>query len=667
MRKIQQLVLSFLVILTVACQQTPLDIQPTIDSLDAIQSGGVVQGILPLWNSAQQVAPWSYVSGLSFSPDGKYLVGLANRETVLWNVETRRLSLRKPIVGNKVLWSPDGNSILIDGTIFDQTLAPKITLQLSQNQTRVSIGKWSSDGSKVLGKIHTLGNTVDQLVIWDANTGVIIKEVITGNFIDFDWSNDGSKVAITSYYYKDYGSLYQIYGTNFQVMSVEDGQVLLEKSRETYYIADWKWYGKIKFSNDSSQIAVKDLYFGIDILNLSTNTEQDYIPIGNRNAEFEWSKQDTHIISIAYFSGIIQSYDLVSKTNLFSKTFVNARNLAFKPNSDIFAFVYFTSSQATLSDIAFIDAKSGNVDFILNPNNADFTTPHKSNVYNIAFQPNKSIVATASRDGRVVIRNSETGTSVSGFAPHVGSVYAEAWSPDGTQIATGGEDGQIRIWHYDANTPKDADPPLDMTLSGHTYTVRNLAWSPDGSRLASASWDSTVRIWNPVTGEEISTYAEHADFVHTVAWNRAGTRIASGAGDGIVKIWNPTDGQTQLTLTSHVGAVHALAWNPDNTLIATAGADKTIRIWDTQTGQTIKTIEAARGTIRALNWLPDGSGLFSAGDDGIVRFWNLSDGKQAYKFSPESGPVFSLGLANNGTTLVVGNANGSLSAVTLQR
>jgi WD40 repeat protein len=666
MQKIQQLVLSLLVILTVACQQAPLDIQPTVDRLDAVQAGGVVQGVLPLWNSAQQVSLWSYVSGLSFSPDGKYLVGLAYREAILWNVETRRQVSRKSIAGNKVLWSPDGNSILIDSTIFDRELSPIINLQLSQDQRLISIRKWSGDGSKVLGTIHTSGNNADQLVIWDANTGTIIKEVITGNFTFVDWSNDDLKIAVVSNYYYNAGSFYSIYVTKFQVINVEDGQILLEKSRETYNISDWYWYGDIRFSNNSNQLAVKDPFYGIDIFDLNTKLETNYISVG-RSSYFEWSKNDNYLVSIDRWNDIVSSYDIINKTNIFSKRFYSASNLATKPNSNIFVFSYIATSPVSMPELAFLDASSGNVNFLLNSNNSDFTTPHKSNVYNIAFQPNKSIVATASRDGRVVIRNSETGTSVTGFAPHAGSVYAEAWSPDGTQVATGGEDGQIRIWHYDANIPKDADLPLDMTLSGHTYTVRNLAWSPDGSRLASASWDSTVRIWNPVTGEEVSTYAEHTDFVHTVAWNKTGTRIASGAGDGIVKVWNPTDGQTQLTLTGHVGAVHALAWNPDNTLIATAGADKTIRIWDTQTGQTIKTIEAARGTIRALNWLPDGTGLFSAGDDGIVRFWNLSDGMQAYKFSPESGPIFSLGLANNGITLVVGNANGSLSAVTLQR
>jgi WD40 repeat protein len=665
MQKIRQLVLGLLVILTVACQQTLINPQSSIDSLDAIQSGGVVQGILPLWNSAQQFEPWNYIQSLSFSPDGKYLVGLGNRNTIIWNVETRRVFLKKPIPGSKVIWSPDGLSILIDNTIFDRNLSPKATLQLLQGESLRAITNWNQDSSKILGIISNSSSNLEQLVIWDANSGMLERIVSEStHFISVDWSNDGSKIAATSIYYRDYGSLYQIYGTQFQVFNTIDNQILLQKNQETIYINNWHWYGDVKFSNNSLKIAVRYNYTGINIFDINTQTDISYLPVG-RSVHFAWSKNDDYLICTD-FPFAIRSFDTSNSTEVFSKPFTTPRELINRPNTNEVVFISTTGISLYPENITFLDSKTGQIQLTLSSNDT-YTSPHKSNVYDIEFQPGQPILATASRDGKVVIHSSETGKGLSGFTPHAGSVYAEAWSPDGTQIATGGEDGQIRIWHYDANTPKDVDPPLDMTLSGHTYTVRNLAWSPDGSRLASASWDSTVRIWNPVTGEEVSTYSEHTDFVHTVAWDKTGTRIASGAGDGIVKIWNPTDGQTQLTLTGHVGAVHALAWNSDNTLIATAGADKTIRIWDTQTGQTIKTIEAARGTIRALNWLPDGTGLVSAGDDGTVRFWNLSDGKQAYKFSPESGPVFSLGLANNGTTLVVGNANGSLSAVTLQR
>ena len=71
---------------------------------------------------------------------------------------------------------------------------------------------------------------------------------------------------------------------------------------------------------------------------------------------------------------------------------------------------------------------------------------------------------------------------------HNGSVYEVAFSPDGSRLATGSDDSTARIW--------DAETGKELQRLEHDSSVNALAFSPDGSRLATGSDDSTARIWD---------------------------------------------------------------------------------------------------------------------------------------------------------------------------
>ena len=60
-----------------------------------------------------------------------------------------------------------------------------------------------------------------------------------------------------------------------------------------------------------------------------------------------------------------------------------------------------------------------------------------------------------------------------------------AWSPDGSQLASASRDKTVRIW--DASTGQEVSQ-----LQGHSSPVTSVAWSPDGFQLASASYDAVM-------------------------------------------------------------------------------------------------------------------------------------------------------------------------------
>jgi hypothetical protein len=81
---------------------------------------------------------------------------------------------------------------------------------------------------------------------------------------------------------------------------------------------------------------------------------------------------------------------------------------------------------------------------------------------------------------------------------HLDNVNCVAYSPDGSLIASASRDDTVRLWRV-------SDGVLLRTLTGHTSAVKSVAFSPDGSLIASASIDATIRLWRVSDGVSLRT------------------------------------------------------------------------------------------------------------------------------------------------------------------
>jgi tetratricopeptide (TPR) repeat protein len=82
---------------------------------------------------------------------------------------------------------------------------------------------------------------------------------------------------------------------------------------------------------------------------------------------------------------------------------------------------------------------------------------------------------------------------------------AIAFTPDGTRLASASRDFTIKLW--DVATGSEV-----LALRGHTGTVTSLSFSRDGCRLASGSNDFTARLWDatPLPPERLDASARVA-------------------------------------------------------------------------------------------------------------------------------------------------------------
>lgn len=131
---------------------------------------------------------------------------------------------------------------------------------------------------------------------------------------------------------------------------------------------------------------------------------------------------------------------------------------------------------------------------------------HNGFCLSLDFSRDGSHLASGSRDGTAIIwstktwkatqilLNSDPDASLGQLAR--GMVDDVAFSPDGSSLAMASREGSIHLW--DVATGKLLD-----TLKGHSSAVNAVVFSSDGRTLASGGSDRTVRLWNVESRREL--------------------------------------------------------------------------------------------------------------------------------------------------------------------
>ncbi len=155
----------------------------------------------------------------------------------------------------------------------------------------------------------------------------------------------------------------------------------------------------------------------------------------------------------------------------------------------------------------------------------------------LGFSPDgRTLAAGCMVEGDVHVWDVRTGESRCVLTGHTGTIHGVAFHPDADRLASIAVDGTVRAW--DLATGKEIDrrtagvEPLANGAGG-------VCWSPDGQRLVGVWGRGTMHLWDVLSGEEVLTLpgdgTGHANR-ERLCFSPDG-RLLAACHDGTVRLW----------------------------------------------------------------------------------------------------------------------------------
>ncbi len=223
---------------------------------------------------------------------------------------------------------------------------------------------------------------------------------------------------------------------------------------------------------------------------------------------------------------------------------------------------------------------------------------------------------------------------------HDWQIWQVAFSPDGSTVATASLDKTAKLW--DAKTGGRL-----ATMAGHNDRLKYITYSPSGKFILTATgkqWPYvpkgpvSVRVWNAKTGKFISEFKNHMDTIRSAKFSKDDKYVLTRSDDHTARLWEVTSGK-EIHVFDHQGQITAIDFSPDGKTILTSSSDRgspyidgirqpakpSMKLWDAQTGKLIMEKPQPQGVTASFN--QTGDQIITA-CRGLITYWDTASGKK---------------------------------------
>ncbi|TDG44554.1 hypothetical protein AWZ03_009026 [Drosophila navojoa] len=295
---------------------------------------------------------------------------------------------------------------------------------------------------------------------------------------------------------------------------------------------------------------------------------------------------------------------------------------------------------------------------------------HNSDVYQLAFSKvceSGYYLASACRDGKVMLRHGDTGDWVGTFQQNGQPILSVDINADATRLASGGDDCVARIWDavdgkqltkmvlnstvrcvalssksdylavgcLDRKTGHRTDKVLymyaleraesPMSFAGQARGVRDVIFCRDDRAMLSSSHDRSIRLWDRISGKQVHSISlpHHAKSLELCADGRT---VSIAYGHSVVFV----DVDRFEVLRHHKLPIRLIgvSLHPEKKTHVCAGSNRWIYKCDYATGEVLETFYAHERHMHCIKYSPDGEVYASSAADGGLRLWQQTVGKK---------------------------------------
>ncbi len=248
------------------------------------------------------------------------------------------------------------------------------------------------------------------------------------------------------------------------------------------------------------------------------------------------------------------------------------------------------------------------------------TWPAKSPGFNtLALSPDGSLLAHGGMNGRIYLRDTETGVSrLLAKGASARTFQGIAFSPDGLLVGAAFEDRRFRI----INTE---DGKVVTVIPTEKVEALSIRFSPDGRTVATVPRKGVVEIWD-IAGNLVSSFpCPEASQPWTVRFNEDGTKLTTGTWRGRVVVFDVASGHVDHVLKGHHGTVWQTEFVPGrDDLLVSGAADGLVKLWSLSLDRNVATFKAFPADAGTVDVTADGQRLVTSGSGSDVLVWDLS-------------------------------------------